>query len=544
MKKLLLYICVFLHVTGVAAQKTDALSRPKLVVGIVVDQMRWDYLYKYCERYGDDGFKRMINEGYNCQNTMINYLPSFTGPGHACVYTGSVPAIHGIASNDWLDLQNGNEVYCVEDNSVRSVGGSMRAGMMSPRNMYTTTVTDELRIASKQHSKVFGIGLKDRGSILPAGHSANGAFWFDDSTGNFITSSYYMNELPAWLVRFNGRRWADSFVDLAWKTLYPLGTYTHSTRDNMVTEGKLQGEDAPVFPHYTPREKKKPYYGLRIMPWGNTLTLKAARACIKGEQLGQREETDFLCITLSTTDYAGHNYGPDAIEMEDMYLRLDLELAQMLRYLDNKVGKGKYTVFLTADHGAAHNAAYMNQLRIPAGSETQAEATGKVNEYLVEQTGVDSVVRALYNYQVYLDEQLIAGKGLDRDEIKKLVIRWLYQQDGVAMVADMETADMVMIPEPIRTMIVNGYNRERSGCLQIILKPGWYSGHSNTGTTHGTWSPYDTHIPLLWYGWGIPEGETYRTVYMTDIAATLAAMLHVQMPNGCTGSVITELFED
>lgn len=541
---MLLYICLLLNVGILQAQEQGKIQRPKLVVGIVVDQMRWDYLYKYYERYGDDGFKRMMKDGYNCQNAMINYLPSFTGPGHATVYTGSVPAIHGIAANDWFDAKTGKSVYCSEDKTANSIGGSMKAGRMSPRNMLTTTIGDELRIATHQKAKVFGIGIKDRGSILPAGHSANGAFWFDDSTGNFITSSYYMTGLPEWMVKFNNKRWADTFMNRQWDLLYPLHTYTNSTPDNMATEGKFPGEASPVFPHKTPQIKGRGYNGIRYMPTGNTITLKAAKACIKGEQLGQDDITDFLCLTLSSPDYAGHNYGPDAVEMEDMFLRLDKEIGEMLAYLDKNIGKNEYTIFLTADHGAAHNADYMNQLKIPAGSETQAEAGDKLNEYLKEKTGKDSMVLALYNYQVYLNERQIEKADADREELKNHITKWLHEQAGVAFVVDMEEMDDAVVPEPIRTMIINGYNSERSGCMQIVMKPGWYSGHSKTGTTHGSWNPYDTHIPLLWYGNGIKAGQTYRTVNMTDIAPTLAALLHLQMPNGCTGNVITELFED
>lgn len=543
MKKIALYICFLLHVVDLQAQEMSKIDRPKLVVGIVVDQMRWDYLYRYYERYGDDGFKRMINEGYNCQNTMINYLPSFTGPGHACVYTGSVPAIHGIAANDWVDKQTGKYVYCAEDKTVNPIGGSRKAGLMSPRNMYTTTITDELKIATQQRAKVYGVGIKDRGSILPAGHSADGAFWFDDSTGNFMTSSYYMNALPEWLDKFNNKRWADTFMNRTWETLFPLNTYINSTADDMVTEGKFPGEERPVFPHATPVVKGKGYNGIRYMPWGNTMTFKAAKACIKGAQMGQDDITDFLCVTLSTPDYAGHNYGPDAVEMEDMYLRLDKELGEMLAYLDKNIGKDNYTVFLTADHGAAHNAGYMQQMKIPAGSETQAEASDRLNEYLKEKTGFDSLVMSLYNYQVYLNHKVIDIKDADKEEVKAHIASWLHKQDGVAFVVDLEELDDAVVPEPIRTMIVNGYNYQRSGSMQIIMQPGWYSGHSKTGTTHGTWNPYDTHIPLLWYGKGVSKGQTYRTVNMTDIAPTLAALLHIQMPNGCTGHVITEVLE-
>ena len=273
------------------------------------------------------------------------------------------------------------------------------------------------------------------------------------------------------------------------------------------------------------------------------MALSAAKACIKGEQLGSDRITDFLCITLSSTDYAGHNYGPDAGEMEDMYLRLDRDLASLLNYLDKHVGKDAYTVFLTADHGAAHNADYLKLERIPAGSETQAEATDRLNEYLAERTGKDSLIKALYNYQVYFNRDKVHAGDVDYDALKTQVMDWLYQQDGVAYVADLEEMDEAVLPEPIRNMVVNGYNRERSGTIQIIMKPGWYSGHGKTGTTHGSWNPYDTHIPLLWYGTGIKRGQSHRTVYMTDIAPTLAALLKIQMPNGCTGQVITEVLD-
>lgn len=542
MKKIVAYGILLMQVLSVNAQQTTKLSRPKLVIGVVVDQMRWDYLYRYYERYSNDGFKRLISNGYNCQNTMINYLPSFTAPGHTCVYTGSVPAIHGIASNDWYDYTTGKMTYCTDDATVQPVDGSVKAGRMSPCNMQTTTITDELRIATQQKAKVFGIGLKDRGSILPAGHSANGAFWFDDSTGNFMTSTYYMKTLPEWLQKFNGKRWADTFMNQQWTPLYPLSTYVNSTKDNMPeVEGLFKGETQPVFPHNPPQGKG--FYGIRFTPAGNTITLKAAKACIKGEDLGQDDITDFLCVTLSTTDYAGHNYGPDAVEMEDMYLRLDMELASLLNYLDKHVGKDSYTLFLTADHGAAHNAEYMKQLKIPAGSETQAQATDRLNDYLKVMTGRDSLILTLYNYQVYLNNDRLRRSGVDRNIVKQHITNWLKIQEGVAYIADLEHLADVTVPEPIRSMIVNGYHPERSGSIQIIMKPGWYSGYSKTGTTHGTWNPYDTHIPLLWYGAGIKKGETYRTVYMTDIAPTIAALLHIQMPNGCTGNVIPEVLK-
>jgi Uncharacterized proteins of the AP superfamily len=529
--------------SGLAFAQKTGVERPKLVVGIVVDQMRWDYLYRYYDRYTDGGFKRLMNDGFNCQNTHINYLPTFTAPGHTAVYTGSVPALHGIAANDWIDNATGKKWYCTEDTTVKPLGGSMAAGRMSPANMLTSTVTDELRLATNMRSKVFGVALKDRGSILPAGHTGQ-AFWFDDSTGNFISSSYYGNALPTWVNNFNGKRHADSLIAQPWELLYPANSYTQSLPDNNAYEGKLGGEASPIFPHKVKYDAKAGYNWLRFMPAGNTITFKMAKACVKGEQLGQRDATDFLCVSFSATDYAGHNFAPNAVEMEDMFLKMDNELASFLNYLDKHVGQGQYTVFLTADHGGAHNAQYMKDLGIPAGFDQQTILGKSLSAYVKARMGKDSLVRMATNYQVYLDEAQIAKHKADRDGVKRAVIDWLHQQPAVAFAIDMEDMDDAVVPEPLRTMTVNGYNHNRSGCIQIILEPAWYSSsHGSTGTTHGSWNPYDAHIPLLWYGWGIPKGKTFRNVSITDIAPTLSALLYIQAPNGNVGHVITEIVD-
>lgn len=520
----------------VANAQPQTVARPKLVVGIVVDQMRYDYLYRFYPRYVQGGFKRLLREGYSCEQTMINYLPSFTAPGHTCIYTGSVPAIHGIAGNDWYDNNTGKTVYCTEDKSVEAVGGSDKAGKMSPKNMLTTTITDELRLATNKQSKVFGISLKDRGSILPAGHLANGAFWYDESNGSFISSSYYGNSLPQWLVQFNNKHVADSFLNKPWNTLYPISTYTQSLADDNKYEGKFKGEATPTFPHLV--HGKKGYDLIRRIPYGNTMTLLAAKACMEGESLGKGKQTDFLCISLSSTDYVGHQFAPNSIEIEDTYLRLDKDIAEYLKYLDAKIGKGNYLVFLTADHGGAHNAQYLEDINIPSGNASEKKLKKQLREYVKTLTAIDSLILDITNYQVVLDEERLIKKGVNRKELKRNIVAWLHTQPDIAYVMDMEQTHKAAIPEPIKTMAINGYNRLRSGDILIIYNPGWYQGYSPTGTTHGTWNPYDTHIPLLWYGWQIPKGQTNKRVHMEDIAATLAAMLHIQMPNGCIGKPI------
>ncbi|MFA6056670.1 MAG: alkaline phosphatase PafA [Taibaiella sp.] len=540
MKRIALFILsIFLtNVTGTFAQHNTKTARPKLVVGIVVDQMRWDYLYRFQERYGKGGFNRLMNEGFNCQNTMINYLPSFTAPGHTCIYTGSVPALHGVVANDWMDIRTGKEWYCTEDTTVKSVGGG-KAGLMSPKNLLASTITDELRLATNFRSRTFGISIKDRGSILPAGHSANGAYWYDGETGNFITSSFYMQQLPEWVDGFNKRNLNDSLMKLDWNTLYPINTYKESIADDNVYEGATKGEAKPVFPHKTSIATDKG--AIRSTPYGNTITRLMAQACIDGEQLGQKGETDFLAVSFSSTDYVGHQYAPNSIEIEDTYLRFDRDLELFLNYLDQKVGKGNYTVFLTADHGGAHNAKFLQDNKIPAKSVTIGKITKELNLFLQKKYGDSALVSSLMNYQVYMNEKAIQSHNLDREKVRAEIINWFRVQDGITNVLDLEHPDKSIVPEPLKTMVTNGYYPNRCGTIQIIMDPGWYSGYANTGTTHGSWNPYDIHIPLLWYGWGIKTGETSRTTHMTDIAATLAALLHIQAPNACVGEVIEEV---
>lgn len=530
------------------AEASTEIPRPKLVVGIVVDQMRWDYLYRFYARYQNNGFKRLINEGFSCENTQVDYIPTFTGPGHSCIYTGSVPAIHGIAGNDFIVQATGKSIYCAEDTSVQTVGSTSKAGQMSPKNLLVTTVTDELRLATNFRSKVIGIALKDRGGILPAGHTANAAYWFDDKTGNWITSTYYMKDLPQWAKDFNDQKLPETYLKLDWNTLYPIDTYVQSTEDNSKYEGKFKGTDAPTLPVKTSALYKGNLGLIRSTPYGNTLTLDMAVAAINGEQLGQHDVTDFLAMSLSSPDYIGHQFGINAVEIEDTYLRLDRDIANFLTYLDAKIGKGNYTVFLTADHGAAHNTAFLKDHGIPADVWDDKNELGKMNAMLQTKYKVDSLIIGLDNYQVNLNYRIINYLHLDEETIKTDCINYLQKLPYVMFAVDMKKAETAPIPAALRTRIVNGYNIKNSGAIQIILNPGWFTGHGSgdsgpTGTTHGTWNPYDNHIPLLFMGWGVNHGNATRETHMTDIAPTIAALLHIQAPNGSIGTPISEVIK-
>jgi len=516
------------------------IDRPKLVVGLVVDQMRWDYLYRYYDRYSNGGFKRMINEGFSAENTFIPYTPTYTAVGHTCLYTGSVPAITGIIGNNWYDPQTNKAVYCTDDSTVTGVGSNNAAGKMSPVNLKSTTITDELRLATNFQGKVIGLSLKDRGSILPAGHTPTGSYWYDGETGNWITSTYYMKQLPAWVENFNNQKMANTYYAQDWNTLYPINTYTQSTADNKPYEGKTRGEDSPTFPHPLKTYTGKNYDMIRSTPYGNTITLKIAEEAIKAEGLGQDNITDFLAVSCSSTDYVGHQYGPNSIEAEDTYIRLDKDIEEFFNYLDKTVGKGNYLVFLSADHGAAHVPGFMKENKMPAGIVDNKAIIDGLNTYLESRFKIKKPALLAMNNQIIYDLKNADMKNVDFTALKTATIAYLRNYDGIANAVDLSRIAESALPAMQKEMITNGYYPRLSGDVYFILQPNYFDG-GPTGTTHGAWNPYDSHIPAVFMGWHVKPGKTNKTHHMTDIAATLAAMLHIQMPSGCVGEPITEL---
>lgn len=551
MKSKYFYLLLFSFITHVAlAQKTiksstnttypEKIERPKLVVGLVIDQMRWDYLYRFYNRYGKGGFKRLLNEGFSAENTFIPYTPTYTGCGHASIYTGSVPAINGIIGNNWYDPQLGRDVYCAEDKEVKTIGSNTKAGEMSPKNLLVTSITDELRLATNFRSKVIGISQKDRGSILPAGHSANAAYWYDGQSGNWVSSSYYMQTLPSWLVAYNQKKIANTFYAKNWNTLYPIATYTESTSDNKPYEGLFKGETSSSFPHNLTNYIDKNYDIIRSTPYGNTITFDLSKLAIQEEKLGQTGNTDFLAISCSSTDYVGHQFGPNSIEIEDTYLRLDQDIADFLTYLDKTLGKNNYLIFLSADHAVAHVPGFMKENKLPGGLVSNSKLRKGIDSLMQSKFNLNKSVITVMNNQVYFDHSVIEAQNADFNKIKETTIELLRKQNGIADAINLQAIQQASIPDEIKKRIINGYNANRSGDVYFLLKANWFDG-GDTGSTHGAWYPYDSHIPLIFMGWNVEPGKTNRTYYMTDIAATLAAMLHIQMPSGSVGSPITEL---
>jgi predicted AlkP superfamily pyrophosphatase or phosphodiesterase len=544
MRKLVALIFLLSAVQSIALAQSQT-ERPKLVVGIVVDQMRQEYFYRFGERFGEGGFKRFTEQGFMMTNGHYNYIPTYTGPGHASVYTGTTPATHGIIANNWYVKQLGRAIYCAEDSTVTNVAGTPGNGQISPRNMLTTTITDELRFATSKRSKVVGIAIKDRGASLPAGHTGD-AYWYDDSNGDFMTSTYYYDSLtlPKWVSAFNSKKIPDTYLKKTWTTLYPIDTYTNSIADNNDFEGPFIGKTTPTFPYNLDSLKaNNGGYGLiSSTPFGNSLTLDFALAAIEGEKLGQRGETDFLAVSFSSPDYIGHRFGPQSIEIEDNYLRLDQDLAKLFDYLDKTLGKDQYLVFITADHAVAEVPSYMVSERVPAGNFNSGMVMNQLKGFAMAMYGEGNWILNFSNEQVFLNKDLAREKKIDFAQMQRDIADFALRFKGVKeayTAADMRNHEYTQNRPHLLQM---GYNHKASGDVLLVLEPAWLAG-GQRGTTHGSGFSYDTHVPIAFYGWKIKSGKSSTYTTVTDIAPTLSILLRTRMPNGTTGQPIREILD-
>ncbi|MBL6447081.1 alkaline phosphatase family protein [Fulvivirga sp. 29W222] len=536
MKKLLLLV-LFINLAVIAESQAQ---KPKLVVGVIVDQMRQEYLVRFQPRFGEEGFNRMMREGYVLKNAHFNYVPTYTAPGHASVYTGSTPGVHGIIGNNWYNKELKRMVYCTDDERESTVGSLSSKGEMSPHYLLSTTITDELRLFTKRRSKVVGVSIKDRGAIFPAGHLGQ-AYWYDKETGDFITSTYYREKLPPWVSQFNSKKRANYYLSKTWEPLYDINTYTASDSDRSKYEMPV-GDREAVFP-YDLSQNKEDYESLATTPFGNDILAELAMAAIEGEELGRGDDTDFLAVSFSSTDYIGHHFGPNSIELEDTYLRLDKNLAELISMLDRKVGKGNYVLFLTADHAVAEVPQYLIDNKVPAGYFTE-NIKEKVREALTSKYGEGDWVENFSNLQVFFNRKLMLERKVPLHEAQEFVADYIMQFDGIA-----ESYPAYVInwmdygTQGIKGLLARGYHQKRSGDVLFSLQPGWFIGWDKTGTTHHSAFTYDTHVPMLWYGAGVKKGESYQYHPVTDIAPTLSMMLGIKLPSAATGQPILELLQ-
>lgn len=517
---------------------------PKLVVGIVVDQMCYDYLYRFYPHFSKDGFKRLMDKGSHFRNVQYNYVPTFTGPGHASIFTGTTPANHGIVANDWYHRPYGRETNCVQDTTVQSVGTSSDYGMRSPHFLRANTITDQLKLTYPD-SKVIGVSIKDRSAILPAGHMSDGSYWYDYATGKFVTSSYYRDALPQWVQDFNAQQLALNYSSQPWNLLYPASSYTYASQDDSPYEVLVGGKEKPVFPYdFSALDSTKRLELFTIMPAANTFLRLFAQAAITGEALGTDKVTDFLTLSYSTPDIAGHAFGPYSLEMEDMYYRLDKELEQLFAFLDKQVGKGQYTLFLTADHAVVPVPQFLTDHKLPGGYVFMSAISKTLSQKCLEEFQVDPIDR-IENNNIYLKKEYAENEFTDK--IVAFLKNELLRYDDIKAVYTRNDLEFPANDAWMR-MVQLGFDKERSGELIFLLQPGFLAKSSDTpsshqGTSHGSAFNYDTHVPVLFYGKGVPVQEVFTPYEIVDIVATLVHVLDVQRPNAAIGKPMLELFQ-
>jgi predicted AlkP superfamily pyrophosphatase or phosphodiesterase len=519
--------------------------KSKVVVGIVVDQMCYDYLYRFQGKFSESGFKKLMANGTNCRNTNYNYVPTYTGPGHASIYTGTTPDNHGIVGNEWYDRDLKMSVNCVTDEQFNSTGTNSTEGNRSPKTLKTYTVTDQLKLTYPS-SKVISISIKDRSAILPGGHLSDGSYWFDYSSGNMITSSFYKKELPSWVSNFNSKGFPKESLNKTWNTLYPIGTYTESGPDNTPYEVLISSKKEPTFPYDFAElgRNSKDYSLFTISPFANSFLTNFAMEAITNERLGTDAQTDFLCLSYSTPDIAGHAFGPYSVEIEDIYLRLDLDISQLIKFLETKFGKNGFTIFLTADHAVVPVPQYLMDKNLPGGYLFLEEKLSKLKKSVKEKFEFD-VIEAEENQNIYLNRQVMDSLHLPKKAIETFIASEIKKWTGVKDV--FITDDLKDKSEnDWAGMVARGYRYDRSGEVVFILEPGFLPKNTDKpsahqGTSHGSAFNYDTHVPLIWYGAGIKKQEIFRPIEIIDIAPTLVHMLNLQRTGAMTGNPIFEI---
>ena len=545
MKKAIFYFFTSILLFSNCKFSETTIKKPKLVIGIVIDQMRYDYLTRFADRYGKDGFNRILKNGFSLENAHYNFTPTYTAVGHASIYAGTSPSNHGIISNNWYDKVLKKSIYCVDDANYKTIGNHGIEGKKSPLRLYTTTIADQLQLAQNMQGKTIGIAIKDRSAILPVGHTANAAYWYDAGNKNqWITSSFYMEELPDWVKAFNSNNKADAYLNETWETLYDINTYSQSRADNNIYENNLNGQEKPVFPKDLKklREQNDNFSLIKTIPAGNTYTVDFAKAAIKGEQLGKSKFTDFLAVSFSSTDYVGHRYGVAAVETEDTYLRLDKDLAHFFNFLDTEVGKENYTLFLTADHAAVHVPSYLQSLKIPA----HYLSTKKLKKFLSNITqkyfNSKELIENMSNYQIFLNQEKIEALGFNKNTVAQRLADEVLSFDKIYKAVTARTLQTTNFTEGLMHSLQQGYNPKFSGDVLMIPYPATLN-YSRKGTSHGSGYSYDTHVPLIFYGNGIKKGASKKTYKIIDIAPTISNLLKIEAPNGTSGNIIDEVLK-
>jgi len=543
-----------LAVLVAAAPMLAASSTPRLVLQITVDQLRGDMPGRYADRLTDGGFRYLMEEGTWYIDAHYRHANTETAVGHATLATGADPARHGIVANDWIDQKTGAFVYNTEDDRHHIIGREPKAHEgVSPRNLAASTFGDELVVYNGGRSRVFSVSVKDRGAILPGGHAGK-AFWFSKSSGNFVTSTYYYDGYPAWVKQWNAAKPADVFKGKSWELLNDRATYVHGRMDDRPYEADLKPLGR-TFPHPLGGDTKYFYLLLTLTPIGDMLTLDFAKALIKNEKLGHNDTgaADYLQISFSSTDYVGHLFGPSSLEIEDNILRLDRTLAELFRFVDEKVGLGNTLIVLSADHGAPEAPEYMATLGLSTGrfAFDWFKTEGPLTEALQKKFGRDDLISGHSHPYLYLNLEAISSAGLNLADVERFVADELMKIPGIAYA--MTRGDLLagrITESPVQNQIRRSFHPTRSGNIHMIPEQYWFlhsteeaekMGIGSIAAIHGSPWAYDTYVPIFFAGNGVPAQIIGRRVAPTDIAATLAAYLGIKPPSGSVGSVLSEI---
>jgi len=532
-------IFVFVKLSGQGAYLPP--DKPKLVIGIVVEEMKYDQLEKLRDKLSENGIKRLINEGTYFKNASYQYMLTQSAPVHATISTGAEPSFHGITADDWYVPLKNELINCTKDLTVNSVGGSFETGLHSPVNLLVSTFSDELQMSTNRKSKAFGVGLRESSAIFMAGHAANAAYWFDNTTGTWMSSTYYISSLPAWVNDFNAMKFSDTYLNSVWSPLKPASYYVDCLPDSNDFEAGFNHMN--YFPYDLKKLRAKNDYSLlRETPFGNSLTANFAIRLLQNEQLGKHDVTDYLSICFSATDYIGHRFGPSSVEMGDAILRLDEDIKNLLNYVNDSIGKKNVLIYFTAAHGISEIPTVLEKNRIPSGYFKQNQALQLLRSYLNAVYGEGNWVKGYSEKQIFLNRTLIEDARLSLDDVQKKVARFLVQFTGVEAAYPYSAFEANDFGNGNLKRIINNFSPQRSGDVIVILNPGWVDQATDYVTNHNSPYEYDSHVPLIWYGWSVNRATVTRQVNMTDIAATLSTLCKVPYPNACTGEPMFELF--
>jgi len=549
MKKVFLtaFICSLSLFIKAQSQAYIPPEKPKLVIGIVIEQLRYDQLERLISILPEDGIRKMMNEGTYYKNASFNYLLSQAAPGYATISTGTDPSYHGMTSDSWYNLFNDQVIYCVQDSKSNPVGGSFEGGLFSPSNLIASTFADELKMATCGQAKVYGIGMKEMAAIITAGHSADGAFWYDDKTGTWMSSTYYTNALPGWLMDFNASMAPEVYLSGTWKTFKDPSVYPGCGNDTSKYE---RGFDSQTWFPYDldklskrdkPASQRRNYGILRETPFADDFTTDLALKIIENEGLGQDDVVDFLSVSYSAEDYIGHRFGPSSVEAADAIVRLDRNISRIIEEVNRKIGKKNVLIYFVAAHGVSEIPAVLEANRIPSGYFKLNQSLQLLRSYLNAVYGQGDWIKGFHDNQIFLNRTLIEDANISLEEMQKKIARFMVQFSGIVNAVPCSLIETGTFSEGLLEKMSNSTSPQRSGDVMIVLNPGWVEKGDNV-TNHNSPYEYDLHVPLIWYGWTTNKALVTRKVDIKDIAVTLSDLCKVGLPNSANGNPLTELF--